>query len=197
MLSDGSMRAILLVSAINMGLKSIEEQQAIILRFQDFLNSLDFSLQIVVQSRRLDIRTYLASLEAQETNQSESLMKVQIREYVKFIKKFTDENEIMRKYFFVVVPYTPSTLSSSKTNSLLPSFLNRSQTQTPSAAEAFEEKVSQLEQRLEVVKSGLGAMGITATHLGQNNPDVIVELFYNLFNPGDLTQKVHTEALSK
>src|SRR3989344_8776359 len=103
-LKDESMRAVLMASSMNFALKSAENQNAIIVQFQDFLNSLDFSIQIYVSSRRLDIRPYIALLEERYKEQVSELMKVQTREYVGFIKNFTETTNIMTKTFFVVVP---------------------------------------------------------------------------------------------
>src|SRR3954464_13082507 len=90
MLKDGTMRAILLASSINFALKSEDEQTAFIVQFQNFLNSLDFSCQIFVQSRMLDIRPYLSTLEGAYKKQLDDLMRVQIREYIEFVKSFTE-----------------------------------------------------------------------------------------------------------
>ncbi len=96
-LKDNSLRAILLASSINFALKSEDEQTAFIVQFQNFLNSLDFSVQIFVQSRMLDIRPYVATLEAQYKNQLDDLMRIQIREYIEFVKSFTEAANIMTK----------------------------------------------------------------------------------------------------
>ena len=87
-LKDGSMRGVVLASSVNFALKSANEQQAIILQFQNFLNSLDFSIQISIQSRDLDIRPYISLLEGRYKNELGDLMKIQIREYIQFIKNF-------------------------------------------------------------------------------------------------------------
>src|ERR1700733_8687853 len=110
-LKDGGLRAILLASSINFALKSEDEQTAFIVQFQNFLNSLDFSVQIFVQSRMLDIRPYIATLEAAYKEQLDDLMRIQIREYIEFIKSFTEAANIMTKNFFVVVPYSPSVVA--------------------------------------------------------------------------------------
>src|ERR1700691_3692725 len=110
-LKDGGLRAILLASSINFALKSEDEQTAFIVQFQNFLNSLDFSCQIFVQSRMLDIRPYIATLETQFKEQLDDLMRIQIREYIEFIKSFTEAANIMTKNFFVIVPYSPSIAS--------------------------------------------------------------------------------------
>ena len=114
-LKDGGLRAVLLASSLNFALKSDDEQTAFIVQFQNFLNSLDFTVQIFVQSRMLDIRPYVATLEAAYKQQLDDLMRIQIREYVEFIKSFTEAANIMTKNFFVVVPYAAGmTLSKSK-----------------------------------------------------------------------------------
>src|SRR3989339_1595118 len=110
-LKDGSLRAILLASSLNFALKSEDEQTAFIIQFQNFLNSLDFSTQIFVQSRMLDIRPYIASLETAYKNQLDDLMRIQIREYIEFVKSFTEAANIMTKNFFVVVPYAPAVIT--------------------------------------------------------------------------------------
>src|ERR1035437_3716475 len=105
-LKDGSLRALVLASSVNLSLKSADEQRATILQFQNFLNTLDFSTQISIQSRKLDIRPYLLLLENRMKVQNEPLLKLQTKEYIEFIKNFTESVSIMTKNFFVVVPYT-------------------------------------------------------------------------------------------
>jgi len=100
LMKDGGMRAILMASSINFALKSEDEQQAILGQFQQFLNTLDFSLQIYVQSRELDITPYLELLRAREPGQDNDLMRVQLREYIGFIEHFTTETDIMTKSFW-------------------------------------------------------------------------------------------------
>jgi hypothetical protein len=111
-LKDGELRAIVLANSVNLSLKSSDEQKATILQFQNFLNTLDFSIQISVQSRRLDIRPYLLLLENRIKVQNEPLIKLQTREYIEFIRNFTESVSIMTKSFFIVVPYTHTTLKS-------------------------------------------------------------------------------------
>src|SRR5574343_863104 len=102
-LKDGSLRAALMASSLNFSLKSDDERAAILYQFQDFLNSLDFSVQIFIQSRRLDIRPYLALLEQQRKKQTNDLMKIQVEEYIGFVKNLTETTNIMTKSFFIVV----------------------------------------------------------------------------------------------
>jgi len=176
-LKDGGMRGVLMASSINFSLKSNDERQAILLQFQDFLNSLDFSIQILAQSRRLDIRPYIAILEGRYKEQTNDLMKIQIEQYMEFIKSFTESTSIMTKNFFIVIPYDPAIISS---RSSLPFGLGSKNKTTKE--EDFEEKKNQLEQRMGVVEQGLVRCGVRVAKLGT---DEVVELFYKIFNPGE------------
>jgi len=182
-LKDGSMRGIVLASSVNFALKSADEQQAIILQFQNFLNSLDFSIQISIQSRELDIRPYISLLEGRYKNELGDLMKIQIREYIQFIKNFVDQTSIMTKTFFVVIPFSPSATNSE--NGVLNQFIQKRE--PPASANAnkdhFEENRTQLEQRIGSISQGLTRCGIRSIQLGTEE---IVELYYKTFNPGDL-----------
>jgi len=190
-LKDGTMRAIVLASSLNFSLKSDEERQAIIMQFQDFLNSLDFIVQISIESRRLDIRPYLALLENQYKEQVNDLMKIQTREYIDFIKKFTETTNIMTKNFFIVVSYDPSLISLAGGGGGPASFFKK-QTgdEVRKQKEAsFEENRTQLEQRVSVVEQGLSRCGIRVIRLGTEE---VIELFYKIFNPGDTEKPIKT-----
>jgi hypothetical protein len=191
-LKDGGLRAVLIASSINLSLKSSDEQIAIINQFQAFLNGLDFSTQIVMQSRRLDIRPYLLTLEARLKEQTEQLMKIQTKEYIEFIRSFTDEVNIMTKTFFVVVPYSATILNSNGSvleNMLGSGIPKKKIADTKKAIDManFEEKRSQLDQRVGVITQGLGALGIRSSQL---KTEEVVELFYKTFNPGDISQGI-------
>jgi len=180
-LKDGSLRAILLASSLNFALKSEDEQTAFIVQFQNFLNSLDFSCQIFVQSRMLDIRPYIATLEAQYKGQLDDLMRVQIREYIEFIKSFTEAANIMTKNFFVVVPYSPATIQAPSGVKGVLSF-GGGKVPAEDANRTFEEQVSQIEQRISIVQQGLVRTGVRTVQLGTEEA---VELLYKMFNPGE------------
>ncbi|MEK7106882.1 MAG: hypothetical protein AAB899_01690 [Patescibacteria group bacterium] len=181
-LKDGGLRAILLASSINFALKSDDEQTAFITQFQSFLNSLDFSVQIFIESRMLDIRPYVAMLEAAHKEQLDDLMRVQIREYIEFIKSFTETASIMTKNFFVVVPYSSAGISAglSGPSSFFP--WNRKKGSTEEENRSFAEQVSQLEQRIGIVQQGLVRTGVRTVQLGTEET---IELLYKLFNPGE------------
>lgn len=181
-LRDGSLRAVLLASAVNMALKSADEQQATIVQFQGFLNSLEFSIEISVQSRRYDIKPYLLTLEKRIEDQTEELLRLQTREYIEFIKWFTDSVNIMSKKFYVIVPYTGSTISSSKNQSIFEKILGTGSSSFQEQTARFEEQRSQLEQRIAIVKGGLSRFGVRSEQL---NTQQVIEVFYNMFNPGE------------
>ncbi len=186
-LKDGGLRSVVLANSVNLSLKSEDEQKATIMQFQNFLNTLDFSVQIVVQSRKLDIRPYLLLLENRMKVQNEPLLKVQTREYMEFIKNFTETVNIMTKTFFVVVPYTPKEFSAD-TGMLKGIFSRKNREEVKAAAAAdFEEKRSQLEQRVAVISQGLASAGIKSVELGTEE---IVEVFYKVFNPGEIEGKI-------
>lgn len=182
-LKDGSMKSLLMVSSLNFALKSPDEQQAIILQFQNFLNSLDFSIQISIQSKELDIRPYISLLEERYKNELGDLMKIQIKEYIQFIKSFVEQSSIMTKSFFVVVSYNSISLSAG--SSPLAGAFGKDNTPSGKAKEKtdnFEENRMQLEQRVGVVQQGLTRCGLRSMPLGTEE---VVELFYKIFNPGD------------
>jgi len=178
-LNSGQLCKILLASSINFALKSLDEQKAILFQFQNFLNTLDFSLQIYVQSRRLNIEPYIAILLEQQSNQDNDLMRIQLREYIEFIRSFTTEVDVMTKNFFVVIPYTAPTIDFKKNfTNLLSSGKKFTQEKT-----IVEERL-QLEQRQAVVEQGLNRIGVRTIVL---NKDELVELFYHIYNPEDIT----------
>ena len=191
LLKDGGMRAILLCSSLNFSLKSEDERNAILLQFQDFLNSLDFSIEIVIQSRKLDIRPYIALLEGQEKIQTNNLMKIQVREYIEFIKSFTENTNIMTKNFFSVVPYSPSLVNTEGTKSIenIGSRLGfgTKKEQVAVVESDFDESRTQLEERLSVVEQGLIRTGIRVARLGTEE---VIELFYKAFNPGETEKPI-------
>ncbi|MDP2652358.1 MAG: hypothetical protein Q8O94_04430 [bacterium] len=186
-LKDGSYRGILICSSINFGLKSAEEQRAIILGFQNFLNTLDFSIQIVVNSRKMDLRPYLALLEAKEPEQKTELLRIQLREYVGFIRSFAEQANIMTKSFYIVVSYATHVSTAHAM-----SFLRHDSDATKGAAAetSFEEDRAQLEQRLALVVGGLAGTGVRAVPLGTEE---VIELLYRSFNPGELENPIRLD----
>lgn len=184
-LKDGGYRGIMMCSSINFALKSEDEQKAIIGGFQNFLNTLDFTVQIVVHSRKTDIRPYLNLLNERMEHQTSELMRIQLREYIQFIRNFIEGSEIMTKTFYIVVPY-------SNISSMLPdknTFANIGKAASTSGAsdQAFEESRVQLEQRMALVAGGLESSGLRAIQLGTEE---IIELLYRSFNLGEMENPI-------
>ena len=183
-LKNGGLRLVLIASSVNFALKSEDEQTAMLLQYQNFLNSLDFHIQIFVESRKLDIRPYLETLEALEKDQVNDLLKIQTREYIEFIKKFTESTNIMSKTFFVVVPYDPPIFSQRTgfLRRLFPGRPKESDNGGVGQVDNFDEQRTQLEQRAGVVEQGLARVGVRVVELGTQE---LVELFFKIFNPGE------------
>lgn len=190
-LKDGSYRGILLASSINFALKSEDEQTAILLQFQNFLNSLDFSVQFFVQSRKLDIRPYITLLESRLAEQQSDLMQIQVHEYIEFVRNFTEGSNIMAKSFFIVIPYTPPVLEG-VSKSAFAFFGKKKKRGGEEKSTGFEEHRTQLEQRVAVVEQGLTRTGVRVAFLGTEE---IVELFYKMFNPGEIEKPIPLDQL--
>jgi hypothetical protein len=187
MLKEGGYRGVLMCSSINFALKSEDEQRGVISGFQAFLNTLDFSIQIITHSRRMDIRPYLALLAEREGAQATELMRIQLREYIQFVKNFIEGSEIMTKIFYVVIPYDAPAVRSVSEG--LP-FLGGGKTETAGLSSSFQESRIQLEQRLNVVTAGLMGCGVRAVQL---DTEAVIELLYRSFNVGDVETPIKTE----
>ncbi len=178
-LKDGTLRVVLLVSSINFALKSEDEQSAIISAYISFLNLLDSPLQILIQSRRLDLDEYLVSIKEMEKGQTNELLKLQISEYYQYISQLVELGDIMTKRFYVIVPYDPA--SNKKRG-----FFNRAgDVVSPTAVISLGQKQFTDRHRglfilVDKVLTGLSGMGLRATVLDTQS---LIELFYNIYNP--------------
>lgn len=182
-LKNGGMRAVLKTSSINFNLKSEPEQNSIIYGYQGFLNSLEFPVQIVVRSKKLDIDNYLKQVKELGDKQKNPLLQEQTYEYAEYIKKLVDYADIMDKEFYVVVPYDPATTPG--TTTLVQGFFQRlapkdSFADIKKRLDSFNRLKKTLIQRVNVVKSGLENCGLKVQQL--TTPELI-ELFYNIYNP--------------
>lgn len=200
-LKGGGLRQILMVSGLNFDLKSQEEQEAITQAYQAFLNSLSFTVQIFVHSRKLNIDGYIQKLGAVETQEPNPLLRNQLAEYREFIRSFVSGNTIMTKTFFVVVPFDSIQIPEAGkkvTNKIFGLFSKKKaqQEEQPQAApgeEDFRKNANQLEQRVDQVVAGLNQIGLRAVPL---NDSEVVELFYNLYNP-EGSEKKNIAGLAK
>jgi len=183
-LKTGELRSVLITNSLNLGLKSDDEQQAVLVQFQAFLNSLDFPVEFFVQSRRLNIKPYIDLLKERSIQVKEDLLKIQIHEYMGFITKFTEESNIMTKHFFITVPYINTSAQAIRAPS---SLLSMSGSGSISISQDdFVSSRIQLEQRVDTVLQGLSRFGLRAQRL---DTEEVVELFYKLFNPGEGNRK--------
>lgn len=188
-LKGGAVRRILMVSGINFDLKSEEEQNIIIYSFQNFLNTLDFSCQIVIHSRKMNIDGYLDNLKQKQETEENELLKNQISEYIEFIRSFVEQNAVMAKTFFVVVPYESINVSKAGADILssLKFWEKKSvKTEKEKKDEGVEQKIMQVNQRSEQVAAGLSQIGLRVVAL---NTEELIELFYNLYNPAAIEKK--------
>ena len=185
-LKDGGYRGVLMCSSINFALKSVDEQRAITEGFQNFLNTLDFSIQILVNSRKMDLRPYLAILTDKMPEQKTELLRLQLREYIEFVRGFSEQTNIMTKSFYVIIPYAPRITVAEAAN-----ILHRQKpAEGPVAEASFEEDRIQLEQRMTLVAAGLAGTGVRAVPLGTEE---VIELLYRAFNPGELENPIRLE----
>ncbi len=186
-LKNKGLRIVLMVSSLNFALKSTEEQNAILYQFQNFLNSLDFSCQILVQSRRLNITGYLEKLTEIEKKEENELLKIQITDYRKFIEQITKGGSIMQKTFYVIVPFSTMKASITTEKGKIPKISTLTE-------ELFQRSKSQLLQRVEFVILGLRASGLEAVPLTTLE---LSELFWSLHHPLEAEQGYYPEIPSE
>jgi len=171
-LKNNALRAVLMVSSLNFALKTAEEQEAILYQFQNFLNSLDFTCQIVASSRRLNITGYLDKLKELEEKEENELLKLQIKEYHSFIEGLMTGGNVVQKNFYVVVPFTIFEQKGSNKKKL--------RVFSELTEKDFQRAKSQLIQRVEFVALGLKRCGLQAIPLTTSE---LVELFWSLYHP--------------
>ena len=161
-----------MISSVNFDLRSIEEQEAIISQFQNFLNSLDFSCQMLVYSRKVNITGYLEKLKDAEKNQKNELLQNQIREYRNFIDQLVAGGSIMNKSFYLIVPFY---LSEKKKSTLFKLSAPPALTE-----DAFQRFKVQLYQRMEFLALGLRRCSLWAMPL---KTEEIIELLWSYYHP--------------
>ena len=192
-MKDGTLRAVLLASSINFALKSEEEQNALISAYASFLNTLEYPLQIVLQSRKLNMDAYLEKLKKSQEEQTNELLKMQIADYRGFIDELVDLGQIMSKKFFVIVPFNPS---SNKRKSFYARF---KETFTPAIfvglkRELFLNRKKDLMSRVSQIQGQLQSFGINTIAL---DTEGLIELYYSSYNPqlSDVEKMVDTDRL--
>jgi hypothetical protein len=177
-LDDGTLRAILVVSSTNFDLKSQEEQEAIIFNYQRFLNSLDFTVQILMQSRKMEIGSYVDKLKKIAEKQTNELLRVQTVEYIEFVSRLIENASIMNKNFYVIVPLGKS-ITPGPTGFLTKIFGGGKTKETQERIENFEKAKQELDTRVLSVSSNLSSVGLKAVRL---KTEEIIQLYYNSYN---------------
>jgi len=192
-MKDGTLRAVILVSSINFALKSEEEQNALISAYAGFLNTLDFPLQVVIQSRKLNIDGYLERLKQSELEQTNELLKIQIEDYRQFVSELVVLGQIMSKKFFVIVPLNP--LSDKKKGF----FTQLKEIFAPAIFVSFKRELflrrkKDLLSRADQILGQLSSLGLNAVML---DTEGLIELYYSSYNPtlSDLQKMTETSKL--
>lgn len=178
-MKDGTLRSVIMVSSVNFALKSREEQQAMIQSYMQFLNGIEYPIQIVIQSRKMNIDNYLFALDEQEKTISNELLRNQITEYKGFIQELVELGEIMQKRFYVVVPYDPVTDKKRGFFSRLSEALSPARVLKLNKKQ-FMDRREELRQRVNIIQSGLASMGLKSVILDTQS---LIELFYTAYNP--------------
>lgn len=168
LLKDGGGALILQVSAVNFGLLSDREQAAIIGSFAQMLNSLSFSIQIVIISERLDISSYLGILDKAQKAQTNPLLAEMIIEYRQFIQSVVKENEVLDKSFYIVIPLFSLELG------------------LTASKQTLEQKIKTvlLPRRDQIIRQ-LNRVGLRAVQLKKT---ALIKVFYAIYN-GEMTEK--------
>lgn len=178
MMKDGSLRAVLMVNSINFNLKSQDEQLALLDSYKNFLNSLSFPIQILVQSRTLDLDDYLKKLETISKTQANELLQQQTQEYIAFVQELIGMANIMSKNFYIIIPYTQG--FKEKNN-----FLSRIFNRTGKFVSPLAEATGELLRRAGLIASAMGSLGLSNALL---NTEELIDLFYTTYNP-DIAQR--------
>ena len=179
---DNSLKAVCICSSINFDLLSAVEQEAVVARFQEFLNSLDFSVQIVVSSRHFEIENYLNQVKELEKKQTNELMRIQTSEYINFVQSFVEFANIMTKSFYVVIPFRLVEIREGGFASKLKTIIKAKKPKKEKfETERFRQYKTQLNQRTNLVVEGLQGLGIKAVPLSDEQ---LTELYYEFYNVG-------------
>ncbi len=179
-MKDNSIRSVCACSSINFDLLSATEQEAVIARFQEFLNSVDFPLQIIVASRHFKVEGYLNQIRELEKKQTNELLKIQTNEYINFVESFVEFENIMNKSFYVIVPFN---IVESHNENLSTKIKNVISSSKPKKERFETEKLNQykaqLDQRINLVAQGLQALGIKTIPL---NDEQLTQLYFEFYN---------------
>lgn len=183
-MKDGSFRAVVACKSINFDLMSDVEREGIEYSYQNFLNSLKFTTQILVRSQRVDIGPYIERLSEIRRNNDNMLLGVLMDDYINFIDILSQEANIMDKSFFIVVPYYTSADAEKVLQQTKNFFKSFSKSKAPEITRidraTYDKALSELTNRVDTIISGLFQIGINSVRL---NTRELAELYYNFNNP--------------
>ena len=185
-MKDGSFRAVVACKSINFALMSESERTGVEIAYQNFLDSLQFTTQILIRSQRIDIAPYLDKLIDQRRHTDNMLLGRLMDSYIDFIDELSQEANIMDKSFFIVIPYYTSSEAEQavqETKNFFKSFSRTHTIQTTRIDRAtYDKAITEISSRVDRVISGLYEMGVQAVRLNTNQ---LGQLYYNFYNPSE------------
>jgi len=181
-LKTGGLRLVVAASATNFELKSEEEQDMLVAQYQSFLNSLNFPIQILIQSRRIDLNPYLGNLKTRMQAEKNELLRIQMNDYIIFLQDLIAQANIMDKKYFIVIPYDPPILKPSQ----LPAAAHATKSAPVFSDAEFQTHKGEILKRAQVVASGLSYLGLRSAQLSGQG---LAELFYGIYNPEIATEE--------
>jgi len=193
-LKNGGLRAIVSVGSMNFNLKSEQEQMAILQGYQGFLNTIEFPLQMVVRSMRLNVDTYLASMREKASKHENPLLKENTLEYCTFIERLIESSDIMQKRFYAIVPMDLPGQAKATFMQKYMQWLSPGDSKAKAAArlQQFAGLARRLGDRVSLVQSGLENVGLSVHRLTTSE---LIELFYQIYNPDTSQAQKLTDVL--
>ncbi len=182
-MADGSFRAVVACKSINFDLMSSRERDGVEFSYQNFLNSLNHPVQILVRSQRIDIGPYIDKLLQIRSSQDNMLLGVLMDDYINFIDMLAQEANIMDKSFFIAIPYYPQgdmTHIIEQGKGFFGKLMAKPNTVTKIDTETYEKAKSEIKNRVDGVIAGLFQMGVQSRSLTTKE---LGELYYNYYNP--------------
>lgn len=183
-MKDGSFRAVIACQSINFDLMSEQEREGVEYSYQNFLNSLSFTIQMLIRSQRVDLNPYIERLIKLRRNNDNMLLGVLMDDYINFIDALSQEANIMDKAFFIIVPYYTSADAEKlveNTKNFFKTFgKNKAPTVTRINRDDYNKALDELNKRVDSVTAGLFQVGI---HSARLNTRELSELYYNFNNP--------------
>src|SRR6056297_2836571 len=191
-LQNGALRAVLLTSSLNFALKSQDEQKATVNGYIQFLNSVDFPIQILIQSRPFNIKPYLSRLQQRKREQTNELLRQQTKDYINYVQDLVELGGIMHKRFYIIVPYNPMGEKGEGFFSKLFNLFSATKT-IELKSKKFEKYREKLFKRVDKITSLISGVGLKAVPLDTQS---LIELFYSSYNPEE-SQVQRLENLEK